>query len=281
VADDWNYPHNLAYLVATAAEDGRYAEGQRLARKLEAVGDEPARAAGAGASMYTRAESGDFALARLQMRYGDWAAAKQNPLAFPIDEAHVDAQAKAYRQGLRSYIDGMGAAATERLDDAERAANALDAALWQLQRSVADDSPKNVRRVLGLASYDLRANLAARRGQLEVAVKLMLAAEKLESEIGYSEPPPFWRPIDESLGQIYLRAKKWTEARAAFERALVIRPNSGFALAGIGAAAAGAGRLSDATTAYGAAVKVWADADTSFPARTEAAAWLAAHHPPG
>ncbi|HWE30095.1 MAG TPA: tetratricopeptide repeat protein, partial [Polyangia bacterium] len=210
----------------------------------------------------------------------DWAAAKQNPLAFPIDEAHVDAQAKAYRQGLRSYIDGMGAAATERLDDAERAANALDAALWQLQRSVADDSPKNVRRVLGLASYDLRANLAARRGQLEVAVKLMLAAEKLESEIGYSEPPPFWRPIDESLGQIYLRAKKWTEARAAFERALVIRPNSGFALAGIGAAAAGAGRLSDATTAYGAAVKVWADADTSFPARTEAAAWLAAHQPP-
>jgi tetratricopeptide (TPR) repeat protein len=27
VGDDWNYPHNLAYLIATCAEDGRYAEG--------------------------------------------------------------------------------------------------------------------------------------------------------------------------------------------------------------------------------------------------------------
>lgn len=279
-ADDWNYGHNLAYLVATAAEDGRYVEGQRLARKLESVDAEPARAAAAGASMYTRAESGDFALARLQMRYGDWAAAAANPLAFPIDEAHVDAQAKAYRQGLRSYIAGMGAAAAERLDDAEHAANALDAALWQLARSVADDGPKNVRRVLGLASYDLRANVAARRGQLDAAVKLMQAAEKLESEIGYTEPPPFWRPIDESLGQIYLRAHKWKEARAAFARALVVRPNSGFAFAGIGAAEAGAGRAAEATTAYGAAVTTWADADTSFAARTEAAAWLAAHRRP-
>lgn len=275
--DDWNYPHNLAYLVATCAEDGRYAEGQRFARKLESVAAEPARAAGAGASMYTRAETGSFALARLQMRYGDWSAAAENPLAFPIDESHVHEQAKIYRQGLRSYIAGMGALAAGHVDDGAHHADALDAALWQLSRSSDDKSPKNVRRVLGLASYDLRGNLTARRGQLDAAVKLMQAAEKLEAEIGYSEPPPFWRPIDESLGEIYLRARKWTEAKQAFTRALAVRRNNGFSLAGLAAAEAGAGHVREATEAYRALLKVWSSADATLPPLIEARAWLAKH----
>jgi tetratricopeptide (TPR) repeat protein len=275
--DDWNYPHNLAYLVATCAEDGRYAEGQRLARKLEAIAAEPAHAASAGAFMYTRAETGDFALARLQMRYGDWAAAANNPLAFPIDESHVHEQAKTYRQGLRSYIAGMAALSGGRLEEAARDANALDAALWQLQRSVGDDAPKNVRRILGLASYDLRANLVARQGQLDAAVKLMQAASKLEAEIGYSEPPPYWRPIDESLGQIYLRARKWNEASQAFTRALAARPNNGFSLSGLGAAEAGSGHVAEAARAYRALLEVWAEADANLPALLEARAWIASH----
>jgi tetratricopeptide (TPR) repeat protein len=276
-ADDWNHAHNLAYLIATCAEDGRYADGQRFARKLEEVAAEPAHAANGGATMYTRAETGDFALARLQARYGDWAAAARNQLRFPIDEAHVHAQAKAYRDGLRRYLSGMAALAAGRVGDAARDADAVDAVLWRLQRSSDEDAPRNVRRILGLASYDLRANVVAARGALDEAVGLLRAAEKLESEVGYSEPPQFWRPVDESLGQIYLRAKRWEDARDAFQRALKVRPNNGFSLFGVGSAEAGAGNIAKAKSAFAAMLKVWADADPDLPSLKEARAWLAAH----
>ena len=43
---------------------------------------------------------------------------------------------------------------------------------------------------------------------------------------------------------------------------------------------AGAGHLSEAATAYSAAVKVWAEGDSNLPALKEARAWLAAHRQP-
>ena len=114
-----------------------------------------------------------------------------------------------------------------------------------------------------MASYDLRANVVAARGQLDEAVRLLRAAEKLESEIGYSEPPQLWRPVEESLGQIYLRAKRWDDARDAFTPALKARPNNGFSLFGVGSAEA--------------MLKVWANGDADLPSLKEARAWLAAH----
>ena len=63
----WNYVHNLNYLLANCAEEGRYREGLEWARRLEEVPLVPRRPF----FFY----QGRMALPRLHMRFGSWSRA--------------------------------------------------------------------------------------------------------------------------------------------------------------------------------------------------------------
>src|SRR5205814_5000436 len=43
VREDWNYGHNLSYLIADCAEEGRYTEAREHARSLQGLADDPDR----------------------------------------------------------------------------------------------------------------------------------------------------------------------------------------------------------------------------------------------
>src|SRR5262249_19646357 len=72
-----------------------------------------------------------------------------------------------------------------------------------------------------------------------------------ETALGYREPPNYIRPVGETEGAAMLAARKWSDAKAAFERALVERPHSGFALYGMAYASEQAGDREAAVKAYG------------------------------
>ena len=62
-------------------------------------------------------------------------------------------------------------------------------------------------------SLDLRANINSLQGEDAEAVQLFQKAIDKEKDLGYSEPPQFYRPEQESLGYAYLRTHHWDKAR--------------------------------------------------------------------
>jgi tetratricopeptide (TPR) repeat protein len=131
--------------------------------------------------------------------------------------------------------------------------------------------------LLGTLSLDLRANIKSLQGEDQEALQLFQKAIEKEKDLGYSEPPQFYRPEQESLGYAYLRAHQWDKARQAFGEALKQRPKSGHALYGIARSYALADNAPMAVRAYQDFLASWQNADMDLPQIKQAKSWLAAH----
>ena len=78
----------------------------------------------------------------------------------------------------------------------------------------------------------------------------------------------------EELGEAFLRAGRWQEARQAFAAVLKERPNSGHALWGIARTYALSDAGAEAEAAYRTFLKSWRYADEDLPQVIEARQWL-------
>ena len=283
-ANDWNYAHNLAYLIAACAEAGRYREGLEIAKKLR---DIPSPTGMTAASFVVWAGA---SVARVHIRFGDWQAVPQDPIAFGRDAASVSLPAKSYADGLNAYAKGMDAIEKGDLVEAAHQSELLDASLWRLEDAKpakkpgamdmsniepTEDDPTQVLSLLGTMSLDLRGNVKIAQGDSDAGLKLIEQAAEKERNLGYSEPPRYFRPEEESLGYAYLKLKQWDKAREAFNEALRQRPKTGHALYGIAQSYALAGDAPHATAAYRDFLAAWPHADADLPQVKQANAWLA------
>jgi tetratricopeptide (TPR) repeat protein len=130
---------------------------------------------------------------------------------------------------------------------------------------------------VSIMSLELRGSLLAAQGRTEDAKALFASAAREQKELGYREPPNYIRPVGESEGAAMLAARKWPDAKAAFERALLERPHSGFALYGLALASGQAGDHKAAGKGYTDFLAAWKDADSDLPQVAHARAYLAAH----
>lgn len=261
VADDWNYAHNLSYLIADCAEAGRYREALQVAAKLQGIANDPDSTTNPAFYILQIGSSS----ARLALRYGAWDDAIRQLMNFGVPDDKLSAAARGYCDGLVAYARGMKAAETGALDEADRQSAALDALLWRLSEEKVEDQAKGVRdrvvKILGTASLDLRANLE----HGAEAQKLFDQAVDHEKDLGYAEPPTYARPESESLGLALIRAGKYSEAREAFANELHERPKSGFALYGIARAWDREGNRAEASKAYREFLDAWKNADHDLP----------------
>jgi tetratricopeptide (TPR) repeat protein len=278
--EDWNYPHNLAYLIAACAESGRYREGLEWAKKLHDIPSPIQMTSGrfvvwAGASV-----------ARVHIVFGDWQAIPEDSVGFGMDPAAASAPAKEYSDGLSTYAKGMAAIQAADFSEAARQAEALDAQLWRLQaaepqkregdsQSAPDENFSEILKILGTMSLDLRGNLEVAHGNATEGIGLIQQAIDKEKTLGYSEPPRYFRPEEESLGYAYLKLRQWDKARDAFNAALRQRPKSGHALYGIAQSYALSGDAANATTAYREFLAAWPHADAGLSQVKQAHSWLA------
>lgn len=267
--NNWNYTHNLDYLVANSAEEGRYKEAAEYAKMLAAVpsDDKRLKATGLGYLLY----GGYTALTRLQMRFGLW------------DEAIKDLQSsnqtpqtlsEKYQIGVLSYLKGMSAVEKNNADEAER--NAIE-----LEKIIADLSTQKIQqnsdwyfnyanRILAVHILDLRGSILSIQNKHDAAVKLLNEAIEREKNLGYWEPPHYTRPVLESLGRAFMRAGKYVEARNAFKKILKVRPNSGFAFLAIAETCSKANDKTKANEFYRRFLKSWSNADKDLPQIREA-----------
>ena len=278
--EDWNYAHNLAYLIAACAESGRYREGLEWAKKLHDIPTPIEMTSGrfvvwAGASV-----------ARVHIVFGDWKAVPEDPVGFGMDPAAASAPAKEYSDGLNTYAKGMAAIEAADFPEASRQAEALDAQLWRLQaaepqksvgdsKSAPDENFSEILKILGAMSLDLRGNLEVARGNGTEGIGLIQQAADKEEALGYSEPPRYFRPEQESLGYAYVKLRQWDKARDAFNAALRQRPKNGHAMYGIAQSYALSGDVANATIAYREFLAAWPHADNDLPQVKQAHSWLA------
>jgi tetratricopeptide (TPR) repeat protein len=278
VQDDWNYGHNLSYLVAADAEAGRYQEGRHYAGKLK---DLPAAAVygmhGQGFPMAV-----GNTLIRLDLRFADWQAAADDVVGLGVSSDVSTAAAKRYPQGLKFYAEGMVDLQKGNAEGAQSQSQALDALLWRLSSTGGSENKQvrgslRIRDELAIFSLELRGEIKLAKGSNHSAFRLLNQAVKKEKEFGYQEPPAFFRPATEELGNAYLKAKEWDKAREVFNHELRDRPHSGFALFGIAQSYAWAGQTSGAVQAYQRFLASWQHADSSLAEVKEAKSYLTEH----
>jgi len=312
VDDDWNYVHNLMYGIANLMEQGRLEAANALSDHLAGARGQVSESLyiWSARDQISRVSR----RLPVALRIGDWPAVSamldQAQLA-PGDKTtnlrFLQAELRCFAMGMQALDKGDLAAAqgvSAQMDAGlwregadEQAANAAkadaDKAKAETEKKAAaagkgtapqatpvtdpinpDADPGPLVKTLSVASVELRAGVELLKGDTSQAKKLYDQAILAEKKLGYHEPPFYIRPVAETEAEALMRAKDYSGARAAYQKALEERPKSGFELYGIARADELAGNGALAQTEYETFLKAWPSADADLPQIAHARAAL-------
>ena len=245
------YPHNIHFFWAAASMEGRSADAIRTARKMT-NGVSPEMVKEMDAIEYF-VPTALFALAR----FGKWEEILHEP-APPAGQP--------YATGIWHYARGLALANTGRLDEAasEQQAVAAAAAAMPPERIIGDNTPPAA--LLHLAAEALAGESAARRGQTDDAVKHLQEAVRAQDALPYTEPPPWYYPVRQSLGAVLLTAGRPADAETVYRDDLQRNPENGWSLYGLWQALRARQAEAEAAAVEERFRKAWARADVALTA---------------
>jgi tetratricopeptide (TPR) repeat protein len=241
------YPHNVHFLYASSAFEGRSAVSIAAARKLSANMTPEIVAEVPIVEEFVPMEL--FALAR----FGRWS-----------ELAATDAPPSEWRYttGVWHYVRGMAAAAG---GDASTARSELDAL-----RSIAAElalsemvfaSGSTPVQLLDIGALVLEARIAGEAGRWNDTVPLLEKAVSLQDALPYTEPPPWYFPTREALGHALVQAKRPADAEAIFVTQLGYTPRNGWSLRGLADSQRAQGKSDAAAETERQLEEVWQRAD--------------------
>jgi tetratricopeptide (TPR) repeat protein len=280
VDDDWNYVHNLMYLIADLLEAGRLEEATAMSAKLEAARGQRIT------TLYVNSTRDGMTrlnpLLPVEMRSAHWTRATEL-----LDASKPPAGLKnlnTLRNSLLDYTRGMAA-----LDHGDTTAAAAFSKSLDASVAVAPATPPMnmpgmpastdvvavpVHTFLDVAALELHAAVLMAQGKTPEADAVFVKATTAERALGYREPPYYIRPVGETRGDALMRARRYADARQAYQAALAERPNSGFPLYGIAQADLAAGDRAAADADYAALLAAWKYADPNLPQMLTAKAFV-------
>jgi tetratricopeptide (TPR) repeat protein len=290
--NDWNYVHNLMYLVADLLEEGKFNQATSASQKISGARGK------LESTLYIN--SARDSISRLDPRLPVALRTADYPRVLALLKTSTVRPGMPnldfLRRGLADFASGMATINHGDLKTSERMSEQLDAELYRMSQEhkrpvfmpampampprlavMPDALLDPLVSSLAIMSLELRGSIAAVRGNIDDAKALFARAATEEKELGYREPPIYIRPVGETEGAAMLRARKWGDAKLAFAKALSERPHSGFALYGIAAANEQLGDNQAASKAYADFLIAWKDADTGLPQLVHAHAYLKVH----
>jgi hypothetical protein len=181
-------------------------------------------------------------------------------LAFPepAEGLKIDTHDAHALRGFWHFARGLAFAARRRSDQSQAELDALRAETALAPGAASFDGPPDVQHVLdkitrSVDAYDLKigaailgSRIAEAQRRMPQAIDLMRTAVKLQDEMPYSEPPPWFYPVGESLGALLLRHASPAESETVFRETLQRSPNDPRALLGLSVALQARGHEAEA-----------------------------------
>lgn len=251
------HPHNVHFLVASAAMEGRGAASIAAARKLASHVD-PATMRQTG--LETLQHYWITPLYALT-RFEKWEEILKEPRP---------ARGLDYPTGVWHYARGMAFSATGQPDAGAKELAALSAIAGKdALESLTIWGFNSFSAMLGLAVEFLESDLAARRGDVDAAVAHLTKAVALEDGLIYQEPPDWYDPARQALAGTLARSRRWPEAEAAYREDLVRNRENGWSLSGLAAALEAQGKKAQAAEVRKRFEKAWPLADVHLASRSK------------
>jgi tetratricopeptide (TPR) repeat protein len=243
------YPHNVHFLWAASCMEGRSAVALQAARKV--ADKAPAEMIREMPPLEFLPPTPLFTL----IRFGKWQEILQEPQP-PAD--------LKYTTGVWHYARGRAFAATEKLDEAGREQANIEAIATALPPDfkLGENTPANT--LLRIASNTLAGEIAARRGQTDEAIRFLEEAVRLQDGLPYTEPPPWYYPVRQSLGAVLLAAGRAAEAEAVYREDLKRNPENGWSLYGLAQSLRAQKKMKEAAAVEKRFRKAWARADVKL-----------------
>lgn len=124
---------------------------------------------------------------------------------------------------------------------------------------------KNGITLLKIADATLNAVLMDKQGKDSAAITFLKAADKLQSDMGYHEPPDWYFPAKEALADAYLKSDHPLQAKETYEQVLRIYPHNGWALYGLAKSLKILGKDQEAIRVERSYKEAWRYADIPAP----------------
>ena len=242
---DGYYTHNLHFLWASLAMEGRNVDAMKAARDLTATITEEEARKDHGKELYLSTPI--FSM----IRFGRWEELLKEP-----------APPKGLRlmEGIWRLGRGLGLVATGRLPGAEGEHVVLAGLTKQIRRDRTTEE-KTERTLLKIAERILSGEIAARRQRYDDAIRLFEDAIKIEEALPYSEPPLWPLSVRHHLGAALLMASRSSEAETVYRADLLRYPDNGWALIGLIQSLRAQQKDGQAAEAEDRLKKAWAHAD--------------------
>jgi len=175
------------------------------------------------------------------------------------------ADSLSYALAVWYYANGMAAVKTNRLDEAKKQLDNI--------RSVHAMKDLNNQRIWGFNSFAdiigiavsiLEGEYLAAQGKYDEAVVVLKKAMTAEDGLLYQEPPDWYYPVRETLGNVLLKSGKPAEAEKMFREDLTFYPENGWSLGGLYRALKAQGKSKEAEAVRLRFEKAFADADENL-----------------
>jgi hypothetical protein len=247
------YTHNLHFLWASEMIEGNSDGAMVAARRL--VAQIP------GDQLATFPFLEDFLVTPYytQARFGKWDQILGEPKP-PAD--------RRFQTAIWHYARGLAYTRGKKPEEAQAEYAALEAVAGDEEFGglVYDTSSGTAGQRLGVAKHHLAGEMAAARGDRKAAVAELEQAIEIQDAMPYAEPPPFYFPVRQALGDVLLRAGRPREAEAVYLEDLRRYPKNGWSLFGLSKSYAAQGKAAQARATRNGFQHAWARADVELKA---------------
>jgi len=240
------YPHNIHFLWFAATADGQSRLAIDAARQLAAKIDDE--------TLKTLPLTAGFRMVPYYAltRFGRW------------DEMLSEPEPPAFSAVLRAvwhYARGLALVAKNQIPAAEQELRRLIVLLGDPSMQATLFSPNTAAAILAPAPAVLAGEIAAARGDYDLAIAQLDRAVRLEDSLVYTEPSEFHFPPRLALGAILLQAGRPAEAETVYWEDLRRNRENGWALFGLLQALRAQNKAEDAALIEARFKAAWSRAD--------------------
>jgi tetratricopeptide (TPR) repeat protein len=191
------------------------------------------------------------------VRFGRWSEALAQPA--PRDGL-------LFTTGVWRHARGLAFLATNRRAEAEGELAALRALAARVPAERTLAGFFKTRDVLRLAVNVLAGEIAGRGGDTETAARLLREAVQIQDRHWFTEPPPWYFPVRQTLGAVLLAGGRAAEAETVYREDLRRNPENGWSLFGLAQSLRAQGKGTEAAAVDGRFRRAWAQADVTLTA---------------